>query len=132
MTTQKTLPYRGRIQALLSQAGQTCFVTTHIEGQATALYRLDTRSSVMTLTTQALPCGATALLTVQQTGQADQLWLAGTDGRLYVSDWAGATPTVLAGVQLDLSQGLTLALAQLGTHVAILQAQCLSLLPIPA
>lgn len=132
MTIQKTLPYRGRIQAVLSQAGQTCFVTTHVEDQATALYRLDTRQAQISLVTQALPCGATALLNVTHETVVDQLWLAGTDGQLYVSDWEGAVPTALDGVSLDMSQGPVLAMAQLKQFVLLLQPYGISLLPLSA
>jgi len=38
---KQSLAYRGTIQGIVSAGSQAAFITTHEEGQATALYRLD-------------------------------------------------------------------------------------------
>ncbi|HMT91709.1 HEAT repeat domain-containing protein [uncultured Thiothrix sp.] len=109
--------YRGQIQGLVSYGSQSVFVTQHPENQATELYRLNTSTEYTNLQREALPCSATALI-----GNAEQIWLAGTDGRLYSS--ALKEGKVKALGNLDFSQTAVLALALLAQNrLAVLQAK---------
>jgi ParB family transcriptional regulator, chromosome partitioning protein len=74
--TDKYLTYRGDVRAVAEAGGALVFVTVHPEGQSTAVYRLDPDKH--TLTENPLPAGGQALLAV-----GEDLWIAGTDQRLY-------------------------------------------------
>lgn len=113
--------YRGQIQGLLSHGTHSIFVTKHPENQATELYRLDTSTEYTKLQRDALPCSTSALV-----GNVEQIWLAGTDGKLYSS--AMAEGKVKALGQLDFSQSPVLALALLAQNrLAVLQAKQISI-----
>jgi ParB family chromosome partitioning protein len=86
MSTDKYLTYRGDVKALAVVGGALAFVTVHPEGQPTALYRLDPEK--LTLPENTLPAGGQALLAL-----GDDLWVAGTDQRLYRLPAAGGKPT---------------------------------------
>ncbi len=85
MSTEKYLLYRGDVRALTSSGNVLIFVTVHSEGQPTAVYRLDTEK--LTLTEDALPTGGQALLLA-----GDDLFIAGTDRRLYHLPTKGGKP----------------------------------------
>src|SRR5262249_62432314 len=68
-TTVKSLTYRGDVKAAVGVGGTLLFVTVHPEGHPTGVYRLDTEK--LSLTLDALPAGATALL-----NEKDVLWIA--------------------------------------------------------
>jgi ParB family chromosome partitioning protein len=76
MSIDKYLTYRGDVRALAVAGDALAFVTAHSEGQPTAVYRLDPEK--LTLTEDKLPAGGQALLAA-----GDDLWVAGTDQRLY-------------------------------------------------
>lgn len=114
--------YRGQIQGLVSHGCYSVFITKHPENQATELYRLNTRTEYTQLQHEALPCSASALV-----GNEKQIWLAGTDGKLYSSALEEGSVKVLSG--LDFSQAEVLALALLAQNrLAILQAKQIHLL----
>lgn len=114
--------YRGQIRGLLSHGAQSVFVTQHPENQATELYRLDTRTENTQLQREALPCSATALV-----GNTEQIWFAGTDGKLYSSGLTEGPAQALG--QLDFSANPVLALGLLAQHrLAVLQAKQLSMI----
>lgn len=109
--------YRGQLQGLVSHGTNSVFVTKHPENQATELYRLDTSTENTKLQRDALPCSATALV-----GNAEQIWLAGTDGKLYSSALAEGKAKALSN--LDFSASPVLALALLAhNRLAVLQAK---------
>ena len=81
--TERALPYRGDLQALVALGNALLFTTTHPEGKSTALYRLDVDSSE--LKERALPCGGSALVV-----DGAQVYLAGTDGHVYKGGLDGA------------------------------------------
>src|SRR5439155_22150890 len=74
--SEKYLPYRGEIKALIGVGGTVAFVTVHPEKQPTGLYRLD--ADKLTLGHVALPEGGLAGI-----ADEDALWVAGSDGRIY-------------------------------------------------
>jgi ParB family chromosome partitioning protein len=114
--------YRGQIQGLVSQGTQTAFITKHPENQATELYRLNTSTENTTLTRDALPCGATAIV-----GNSGQIWLAGTDGKLYQAALNEGAAKALP--KLDFSGSEVLALALLSEQrLAVLQAKQLNII----
>src|SRR5580704_17118085 len=76
MSTDKYFTYRGDVRAAAVAGGDVVFVTAHPEGQPTSVYRLQPEK--LTLTEDALPAGGQALLAT-----GDDLWVAGTDQRLY-------------------------------------------------
>jgi ParB family chromosome partitioning protein len=76
MATDKYFTYRGDVKAVAAPGAALVFVTVHPEGQPTAVYRLDPEK--LTLTEEALPAGGQALLAA-----GDDLWVAGSDQRLY-------------------------------------------------
>lgn len=88
-TGEKYLTYRGHVRAAAGAGGAVVFVTEHPEGQPTALFRLD--ADTLSLTEQPLPCGGVALAVA-----GDQVYVAGTDRRVYVAA-GGAAPRPLAG-----------------------------------
>ncbi|MCK5918132.1 MAG: hypothetical protein KAG34_06885, partial [Cocleimonas sp.] len=77
---KQTLAYRGIIQGIVSSGSQAAFITTHEEALATALYRIDASKQNITLTSQTLSCGATAIIS-----DGKKIWFAGQDGKLYES-----------------------------------------------
>jgi ParB family chromosome partitioning protein len=83
--TEKYLTYRGDVRALAVAGGALAFVTVHPEGQATAVYRLDPEK--LTLSEEPLPAGGQALLAA-----GEDLWVAGTDQRLYHVSAKGRKP----------------------------------------
>ena len=85
MSTEKYLTYRGDIKALATVGADVVFVTTHPEGQPTAVYRLDAEK--LTLTADPVPSGGQALLAT-----GDDLWLAGPAQCLYRLPAAGGKP----------------------------------------
>jgi ParB family chromosome partitioning protein len=85
MSTDKYLTYRGDVKAVAAASATLVFVTAHPEGQPTAVYRLDPEKH--TLTEDALPAGGQALLVT-----GDDVWVAGTDKRLYHLLTAGGKP----------------------------------------
>src|SRR5579884_2873910 len=85
MTTEKYLSYRGDVKAVAAAGDTLVFVTAHPEGQPTAVYRLDPEK--LTLSEDALPAGGRALLVT-----GDDLWVAGTDRRLYRLPATGGKP----------------------------------------
>ncbi len=85
MSTEKYLTYRGDVKALAVAGDALVFTTVHHEGQPAAVYRLDPEK--LTLAEDALPAGGQALLAL-----GDDLWVAGTDQRLYRLPVAGGKP----------------------------------------
>ncbi|HPY39816.1 MAG TPA: HEAT repeat domain-containing protein, partial [Thiolinea sp.] len=113
--------YRGQIRGLLSQGAQTVFITKHPENQATELYRLTTSTEYTSLKNEPLPCSVSAL-----TGNAEQIWFAGTDGRLYSAAFQEGKVKALG--DLDFSQSEVLALALLAhNRLAVLQTKQISI-----
>ncbi|MCK5809941.1 MAG: HEAT repeat domain-containing protein [Cocleimonas sp.] len=119
---KQTLAYRGIIQGIVSSGSQAAFITTHEESQATALYRIDASQQKLTLTTQALSCGATAL-----TSDGKKLWFAGQDGKLYESALAKGKPKALPKLAFDSAKVIGLALLS-DNRLAVLQSRQLSLI----
>ncbi|WP_298609700.1 HEAT repeat domain-containing protein [uncultured Thiothrix sp.] len=118
--------YRGQIQGLVSQGAHSVFITKHPENQATELYRLNTSTEYTELQSDALPCSATALV-----GNTEQIWLAGTDGKLYSSAFKEGKAKALG--HLDFSQSEVLALALLAQHrLAVLQAKQIQIVDLTA
>ncbi|MFO0758413.1 MAG: HEAT repeat domain-containing protein [Byssovorax sp.] len=78
----KFVPFRGALRAAIGQGQVLAFVTVHPEGQQTAVYRLDLDK--MELASDALPGGAVALAEAD-----DQLFAAGTDGKIHRGPLAG-------------------------------------------
>ncbi len=76
MATNKNLKYRGDLEAGVGFGSTLLFVTTHPEGQGTALYRLN--ASTWALDASALPCGASALVLA-----GEEVFVAARDGHLY-------------------------------------------------
>ncbi|QEL13293.1 HEAT repeat domain-containing protein [Limnoglobus roseus] len=76
MPVERYFPYRGDITAAVGVGGTVAFVTRHVEGQPTAVYRLDVDR--LALSETALPCGGVALA-----ADASTLYVAGTDRRAY-------------------------------------------------
>src|SRR3712207_4858115 len=72
----KHLTYRGDLRALAAIGEMLLFVTTHPEGRATALYRLDAEK--LTLAEDPLPAGGVDFVT-----DGKSAWIAGTDRRVY-------------------------------------------------
>jgi ParB family chromosome partitioning protein len=85
MTTERFHSYRGDLRAVAAVGGDVVFVTAHPEGQSTAVYWLDPDKWMMN--TVPLPAGGVALLPTPE-----GLWVAGTDGRLYVQAEKGSAP----------------------------------------
>jgi ParB family chromosome partitioning protein len=113
--------FRGQLQGLVSQGTQTCFITRHSEQQATALYKLDTSTANTQLKAIELACGATAI-----TANAQQVYVAGTDGLLYQAGWDKSKIQALTNLSFADSPVLGLALLD-ASHLAVLQARKLSL-----
>jgi HEAT repeat protein len=80
--TEKFQRYRGELRAVLGAGSSLLFVTVHPEGQGTALWRLEVDKAE--LDAASLPGGATALA-----ADADSVYVAGTDGRLYRAPLGG-------------------------------------------
>ena len=114
--------YRGQIQGLLSQGAHSVFVTQHPENQATELYRLNTSTENTQLQCELLPCSATALV-----GNTEQLWLSGTDGKLYSSAFKEGKVQPVGTVDFSASSVLGLGLLA-HQRLAVLQAKQLSIL----
>jgi ParB family chromosome partitioning protein len=85
MSTDKYLTYRGDVRAVAACGDALAFVTVHEEGQPTAVYRLDPEK--LTLSENPLPAGGQALLAL-----GDDLWVAGSDKRLYHLPAKGGKP----------------------------------------
>lgn len=114
--------YRGQIRGLMSQGAQTVFITKHPENQATELYRLTTSTEYTSLKNEPLPCSASAL-----TGNAQHIWFAGTNGKLYSAAFQEGKAKALG--DLDFSQSEVLALALLAhNRLAVLQAKQISII----
>ncbi|WP_020394990.1 HEAT repeat domain-containing protein [Thiolinea disciformis] len=109
--------YRGHIQGLVCVGNHSVFVTKHPENQATELYRLNTSTEYTNLQAEALPCGATALV-----GNTEQIWLAGTDGKLYNSGVKDGKAKAVGNVDFSPSEVLALALLA-HNRLAVLQAK---------
>src|SRR5438552_1003754 len=88
MATEKFVSYRGDIKAVAGVGGTLVFVTLHPEGQPTAVYRLD--ADKLTLATDALPAGGVAVV-----ADANTIWAAGSDQRVYQLPLKGGTPAPL-------------------------------------
>ncbi len=73
---ERALPFRGDLQSLIGSGPALLFTTTHPEGRATALYRLDVDSSE--LKERALPGGGSALV-----ADEGHVYVAGTDGHVH-------------------------------------------------
>ena len=115
------LPYRGQLNGLVTAGSHAAFITTHQENQATALYRLDASSEKVTITVDALTCGATALVSDGKT-----LWFAGQDGAIYQSPLAKGKSK--AWPKLAFAQDKISALALLSNNrLAVLQSKQLSI-----
>ncbi len=115
MSAEKHLTYRGEIKAIVGVGGTLAFVTTHPEGQAGGLYRLD--ADKLTLTAEPLPKGGLALV-----ADGETLWLAGGDGYLYEASTGtpkprGAVLETPASALAALSDGRLAALV--GSQVLI-------------
>jgi ParB family chromosome partitioning protein len=76
MTTDRYGTYRGDVWALAAAGDDLVFVTAHPEKQPTGLYRFHPEK--LALAEEPLPAGGQALLAA-----GDDLWVAGTDQRLY-------------------------------------------------
>src|SRR5205085_7448214 len=76
---------RGDVRAVATAGAALVFVTVHPEGQPTAVYRLDPEK--LTRAEVPLPAGGRALLAA-----GDDLWIAGTDQRLYHLPAKGKKP----------------------------------------
>ena len=81
--TERALPFRGDLQGLIALGSALLFTTTHPEGHATALYRLDVDSSE--LKERALPGGGSALISDER-----HVYVAGTDGHVHRGALDGA------------------------------------------
>ncbi|MEO9068315.1 MAG: HEAT repeat domain-containing protein, partial [Caldimonas sp.] len=95
-TSDKYTQIRGELRALLTAPGQGAelwIVTTHPQGAATALYRLNLDSG--DLLALPLPAGAVAL-----TADDSHLYLAGSDGHIYRGGLDGKAVKAL-GPKLD-------------------------------
>lgn len=115
------LSYRGQLKGLVTAGSQAAFITVHDENQATSLYRLDASDERVVMTAEALPCGATALVSDGTT-----LWFAGQDGAIYESPLAKGKPK--AWPKADFSQDKVAALALLSAdRMAVLQSKQLSI-----
>ena len=90
MSVTNLYTYRGEIRGLASVGGTLAFVTVHDEGQSTALYRIDVEKRKMAIS--ALPCGGQALALSDDA----QLYVAGTDGKIYHRALEGDDFSVLA------------------------------------
>jgi ParB family chromosome partitioning protein len=90
MSIEKFFTYRGDVRAVATTGNTLTFVTVHPEGQPTAIYRLDPEK--VTLSETALPTGGQTLLVI-----GDDLWVAGTDRRLYHMAASGGKPTARGG-----------------------------------
>ncbi|HZT82983.1 MAG TPA: hypothetical protein VFA26_22325, partial [Gemmataceae bacterium] len=88
MATEKYLQYRGDVKAIAGLGGTLAFVTTHPEGQPTAVFRLD--ADKLGLDADPLPCGAVAVLAAENT-----LYISGTDSRIYQLPAKGGKPKPL-------------------------------------
>jgi ParB family chromosome partitioning protein len=114
----KYLTYRGDVRAIAAAGEVLAFVTVHPEGQPTAVYWLDPEHLI--LAEMPLPTGGQALLAA-----GEDLWIAGTDQRLYHSrgtkpkPTAWGTPLDAAVVALALLAGDRLAVAA-GERVHVL------------
>ena len=75
-TSDKYTQIRGELRALLAQASDLWITTTHPQGAATALYKLNLDSGDL----QALPLGGGAVALI---ADDSHLFLAGTDGHIY-------------------------------------------------
>ena len=117
---KQTLAYRGIIQGIVSSGSQAAFITTHEEALATALYRIDASKQNITLTSQTLSCGATAIIS-----DGKKIWFAGQDGKLYESTLAKGKPKALPKLKLDSAKVINLALLS-DNRLAVLQSRQLS------
>lgn len=122
---KQTLAYRGTIKGIVSAGSHAAFITTHDEAQPTALYRLDASQKKVTLTTQVLSCGATALVSDGKT-----IWLAGQDGKIYqalLAKSAKTKPKALSKLIFDDAKVKGLALLS-DNRLAVLQSNQLSII----
>ena len=122
---QLAMTYRGQPTGLLGQPAQIIFTTQHLEGLPTAIYRISTDHAVPHINVQPLPCGITACAQL-----ADQLWLAGSDGRLYQTDLSGQQAIqshALPSMDSEQGQAPILAMVVLANqYLLLLQAERLS------
>jgi ParB family chromosome partitioning protein len=88
VSAEKYLNYRGDVKAVAAVGGVLAFVTTHLEGQPTALYRLD--ADTLALDAALLPRGGVALASDGET-----VWAAGGEGQLYEARAGGGKPKPL-------------------------------------
>ncbi|WP_020560479.1 HEAT repeat domain-containing protein [Thiofilum flexile] len=123
MSEHQYLNYRGEIRALVTRENQAAFVTSHPEGQATALYRVDCTERLVQLQTDALPCGASALV-----GNDKTLYLAGLDGKLYQAARDKGKPKAVEGIEFNVqAENEILELTLLASdYLAVLQPRTLS------
>jgi ParB family transcriptional regulator, chromosome partitioning protein len=82
MSSDRFLSYRGDLRSIAIVDGVVAFVTVHPEGQPTAIYRVD--PDKLTPSTDPLAAGGADLLPTPE-----GLWVAGTDGQLYVQTEKG-------------------------------------------
>jgi ParB family chromosome partitioning protein len=76
MTTEKYLPYRGDVKAIVGVGGTLFFTTIHREAQPTGVFRLD--ADQLNLSVDALPAGGAALVS-----DGTIVWVAGSDRMVY-------------------------------------------------
>ena len=114
----------GQLKGLVTAGSQAAFITVHDENQATSLYRLDTAAEKVAMTEEALPCGATALVSDGKT-----LWFAGQDGVIYQSPLAKGKPKAWPKSDFNQDkQDKVAALALLSVdRMAVLQSKQLSI-----
>lgn len=105
-TLVKSLTYRGDVTAVIGLGESLAFTTTHSEGHATALYRVD--ADKLNMTVIPLPQGGTALAP-----DIDHVWLGGSDGHIYLCPPKGSPKAVgakcegrIAGIVLVAGQRL--------------------------
>ncbi len=82
---------RGVPQVMFADGDTLIYVSTHEEGQATALYRVGVDDAI--LHEEPLPCGAVSLATA-----GDHVFLAGQNGQLYKAPRKSGAPEPLGAV----------------------------------
>lgn len=116
--TERALPFRGDLQGLLARGNALLLTTTHPEARPTALYRLDVDQGE--LRAWPLPAGGQAMVADEA-----QVYVAGTDGRVYKAPIAGGDPAPLGTALTPAPRALALLskdrLAALtGAEIAVL------------
>lgn len=99
--TERALPFRGDLQGLVALGNTLLFVSTHPEGRATALYRLEVDKGE--LASEALPAGGAALVVDES-----QVYVAGTDGAVHRGARAGGALSPLGAALSPAPRALAL------------------------